>query len=69
MNKEERKLVDAYVDVFTCASGEVVLADLAEACFDNETSFCPGDPYRSAAQEGRRSVLLKIRRILAKGTK
>ena len=69
MNTEQQKLVSAYSDIFDSPTGKIVLDDLAEMCFDNETTFFPGDPYVSAAQEGRRSVLLRIRRMIAaKGT-
>jgi len=67
MNPEEQKLLAAYHDLFESPLGKIVLDDLGKACFRDETTFFPGDPYVSAAQEGRRSVYLRIQRMM-KGT-
>ena len=69
LKKEELKLIQSYVNVFDNSSGEVVLKDLALQCYDTETTMCtPSDALLTACYEGRRSVLLGIRRMIAKGT-
>lgn len=60
---ERTTLHDLYARAFEGEAGRAVLADLeARACL-RETSFHP-DPQRMAFNEGRRSLVLHIRRML-----
>ncbi len=53
------KIAAAYRDLFQAKSARLVLADLGALAHEVETSFDP-DPYRTAFNEGQRSVLLHI---------
>ena len=60
------KIAAAYRDLFHegRAASRLVLADLGALAHEVETSFDP-DPYRTAFNEGQRSVLLHIRYLAA----
>ncbi len=60
---EARRIRDSFLKVFTCDDGEVVLRSLAGFARADEAEFC-GDPRKDAYLQGRRSVVLEIRRIL-----
>lgn len=53
------KIAAAYRNLFQAKSAGLVLADLGALAHEVETSFDP-DPYRTAFNEGQRSVLLHI---------
>ncbi len=53
------KVAAAYRNLFRTKSAQLVLADLGTLAHEVETSFDP-DPYRTAFNEGQRSVLLHI---------
>jgi hypothetical protein len=59
------KVIMAYHTVFDNPHGDVVLEDLAFRCFENNTTIVHDNPHTSAFNEGRRSILLTIRRMLA----
>lgn len=46
----------AYRFVFALPEGRRVLADLAAYCNVNASSFAPGDPHRTAFNEGARDA-------------
>ena len=52
----------AFWTCFHSESGRIVFAMLEEMAFNNETTFTPGDPHGTAFNEGRRSLLLDIKR-------
>lgn len=52
-----------YVRCFEDEAGQVVLNDLEARAFVRGTSFTP-EPQRAAFNEGRRSLVLHIRRML-----
>jgi len=61
--RDANALQQCYVRVFEGEAGQVVLADLEARAFVRDTSFNP-DPQRAAFNEGRRSLMLHIRRML-----
>jgi len=63
---EERKqrILD-YQKTFLSAEGENVLADLSRVCFENRTTFYGDSDRMSAFAEGKRSVMLYIRALVA----
>ena len=52
-------LIMAYIRVFEGQQGELVLKDLSERCMAERRTF-DADPYKTAFNEGRRSVYLEI---------
>lgn len=59
----------AYIDVFGGPSGQVVLADLLRRFgFVTRSAFAPGAPDLSAYQEGQRTVLIHVGRMLDPNT-
>lgn len=61
----ERKeaIIRAYKRLFDSDDGKVVLQDLAKSCNFSLSSF-DSDPYRTAYNEGVRSVILRLFDIL-----
>ena len=59
--EQVKQLAGDYRIVFGSAEGKRVLAHL-EACFAERSSLVSGDPYGTHANEGRRAVVLHIRR-------
>ena len=57
-----RKLRDAYRNIFdgNNVSGEAVLSDLYNCCRMGKPTYCVGDPYQTAYNEGLRAVFLHI---------
>ena len=41
-----------------------LLEYLEKTCFENKSTFVPGDPQTSAFNEGRRTALLDIKRLM-----
>ena len=70
-NKHESLVID-YKTALGSINGEGVLKDLSQFCFEHKTTTacpCEGlpiDSLQSAFNDGRRSVLLHIRKKLAK---
>jgi hypothetical protein len=54
-----RQRAEAYRNLFTGPTGEKVLADLKHAVGYDRSTFHP-DPYISANNEGKRSVIVAI---------
>ncbi len=59
-----RELRAAYGRVFGGPDGRMVLEDLEQRGFWRSSSFSP-DPARTAFNEGRRSLVIYLRRMLA----
>lgn len=55
---------NAYLRLFNDVDGDLVLAELERFCGAHVTSFAPGDPHRTAYNEGKRSVVLHIRSMM-----
>lgn len=66
-NSELIKARQLFDHVFNSPEGREVLKDL-QAKFHEITSFAPGDPHRTAFNEGRRSVVLYIMQRLERYT-
>jgi len=62
--RETTQLRQCYRLTFEDEAGSAVLADLEARAFVNTTSFST-DPQQTAFNEGRRSLALHIRRMLA----
>lgn len=59
------EILAAYQRLFTSPDGQTVLADIAEHFgYQNRTLMAP-DPYRTAFNEGQRSVAVHIGRRLS----
>ena len=63
VRETQEALAAAYAGVFTSAAGQMVLAHW-ETIYGSRISFMPNDPYTSAYQEGQRSVLLGVKKLL-----
>ena len=61
---EQKKLAADYRAVFHGPEGERVLAHLATHCFEDRGTFIQDSFSKTAYNEGRRSILLGIRRML-----
>ena len=61
MEQERKKYL--FQKVFLSGEGQKVLEELAEFAHADEAEFC-NDPRKDAYIQGRRSVVLEIRRIL-----
>ena len=58
-DQELESLVMAYIRLFETPNGVDVLADLKERCMAERRTF-DSDPYKTAFNEGRRSIWLEI---------
>lgn len=65
MNPEEkqRRIRNSFLKVFTSDDGAEVLRHLAGFSHADDAEFC-SDPRKDAYLQGRRSVVLEIRKIL-----
>lgn len=61
--REQLKKQEAYRRMFSTADGKIILKDLGYYCFENDSTF-DKDERISSFNEGRRSVILFIRRML-----
>jgi len=61
---ELRQLIQDYGFCFGTPSGERVLKDLARQCYEDAVTFVPGSSDGTAFNEGKRWVILHIRRAL-----
>ena len=66
MTREEllQQLIMDFQSSFTSESGKRVLDNLSKECYENDLTYVRGDPNGSAFNEGKRYVILHIRRIL-----
>jgi len=62
---EFKQLVMDFRETFTGPHGERVLASLSDIGFENKVTFVQNDPTGSAFNEGKRFVMLHIRRMMA----
>ena len=58
-----RKIKIAFLNCFKTENGEIVLDQLSKFCKENDDGFC-NDERLSCYNQGRRSVILEIRKIL-----
>lgn len=63
--RRRRDIAQAYRDVFSTPSGQLVLQHLAEHNFVMAPTFVGGDPYQTALHEGQRRVVLSIMKYVA----
>lgn len=66
--EKTQKLLDtvrAYKSVFNGEGGKLVLEDMEKTCFFSKTTYTP-EGHSMAYREGRRSVILDIKKILQK---
>jgi len=66
LNRDDRinqKKTD-YQTVFLSEHGKRVLDDLEKFCFYNSVTTVPNDPFTSAFNDGRRSVVLHIKKLI-----
>ncbi len=63
--KQVEDLKLAYRRTFATEDGETVLADLKIRFAFEQTTFVQGDPHQTAYNEGQRSAILLIARMLA----
>jgi len=59
----EEKVRNCMKRIFSTDEGAVVLAHLAEFAYADSADYC-GDPRKDAYLQGRRSVVLEIRKIM-----
>ena len=65
ITKDEKKIIRDYQLTFSTPHGAKVLADLSERCFELTSTFDCDNQYATAYNEGRRSILLGIKRRMA----
>ena len=61
-----KQLVMDFLSAFTSEGGKRVVERLSKLCNENEPTYVDGNTHGSAYKEGQRSVILHIRRMLAK---
>lgn len=68
--ERSKRIQRAYQDLFSSPQAKDVLADLARFCREDQCTFVVDDPHGriSALQEGRREVILRIRKMMALNT-
>jgi hypothetical protein len=59
------QLVKDFRETFAGVHGERVLACLSDVCYENKVTFVKDDPTGAAFNEGKRFVMLHIRRMIA----
>ncbi len=64
-DKAKQLIMDAQ-NTFTSEGGKRVLERLSILCNENEPTFVDQNPNGTAYKEGQRSVILHIRKLLAK---
>ena len=66
MSVSQADICIAYKQVAATQEGQVVLADLTRKFgFTRFSTFVPGDPYHSQLNEGARTVVVHIGRMIA----
>jgi len=63
--EQAKQLVRDYQYVFGSPDGLRVLKDLSKQCYEHELTFVNENPLGTAFSEGKRYVILHIRRLLA----
>lgn len=63
---EQKQLIMDFLNAFASESGKRVLKRLSKLCKENEPTYVDGNTHGSAYKEGQRSVILHIRKMLAK---
>lgn len=61
--EQQLKLQEAYRRMFSTADGKLILKDLGYFCFEDDSTF-DKDERITSFNEGRRSVILFIKRVL-----
>ena len=66
--REQEKLatIAAFKSLFAQKQAELVLKNLSKECYEDEMTFVKGDPSGSAFNNGKRYVILHIRRMINK---
>ena len=64
-DKRKQLLID-YMTAFGTEGGKRVLDNLSKECYEHNVTFVRGESDSTAFNEGKRYVMLHIRRILAK---
>ena len=59
-----KRLTLDYRHAFSDPEGQRVLADLALQCYENSLTYIDGNPNATAFNEGKRFVILHIRRVM-----
>lgn len=63
---EQKQLIIDFMECFGTESGKRVLARLSKLCHENEPCIVNGNTHGTAYNEGKRCVILHIRKMLAK---
>lgn len=63
---EAKQLVMDFLNTFGSEGGKRVLERLSKLCNENEPTYVDGNTHGTAYKEGQRSVILHIRKMLAK---
>jgi len=66
MTDEDKRLISAYHAFFTSPQGMLIMKDLSVRCFEHDSTIVFDNQYATAYNEGRRSILLGIKRMIAK---
>jgi hypothetical protein len=68
MDREDRtkQLIVDMIGTFDTPEGKRALEELSHFCTEHAPTYKAGDTHGSAFQEGARSVILYIRKIMAK---
>jgi hypothetical protein len=65
-NDEQKQLLRDFRECFATEGGKRVLERLSKLCRENEPSFVDRNTHYTAYNEGKRCVILHIRKMLAK---
>ena len=63
---EKNQIALAIQKCFDTPDGKIALNRLSRLCNENEPCYVDGNPMGTAYKEGQRSVILHIRKLLAK---
>lgn len=63
--EKRQQIIMDYKNTFTSEGGKRVLENLAFECYENSVTFIDKNALGSAFNEGKRYVILHIKRILA----
>lgn len=74
MELEERKkkklrIALAFQQALDTENGKIVLEELSRMCKENEPTYVDHNPNGTAYNEGQRSIIIGIRKMLEKNTK
>jgi len=65
----KKRLIIDFKDVFGTKAGERVLNRLSDLCHENVACYVDQNPYAMAYHEGKRCVILHIRKMLEKDSR